>query len=234
MSFKGSMEAIKKVEKETAMRDRGGFAFLVDGADRCIAFFGEKEMVERAIFTIVTDMTNGMSVVETNGRVTDGITAIETAIMEKFLPDMRRTRKLNGERPLLIRDECSIKDNFEAVAEFITKNVEPVQDQDFFLFSMAHGSKVISSGIHLVCNKQLLNRLKKGNQGVIEQIADKVIRALLNLIANYLEMYTPCTKTYITGFFMRLRAGKMCIKTENIDMVRMRGALYPPVIGLIQ
>lgn len=234
MSFKGSIEAIKKIEKETAMKDRGGVAYFVDGDQGRLAFFGEKEMVERAIFTIVTTMTDGMTQMKPDGTKISPIISLEADIIEEYLPRMRKAKKENGEKVLLVRDEVSDTDNFEKVAEYIARNAVPVKDTDYFLFAMVHKDKIISSGINLICNKHTASRMTSGSLSDFNQLAGKILSALMGLLVNYLAMYTPCTKASIKDFFERLRRTKQHLGKGRMFRSFEYSPVYPPVSGPIQ
>jgi hypothetical protein len=201
MSFKRSIEAIKKIEQETAMKNRGGFAFLADGGEERLAFFGDKDHVEKCLSAVATILLKDISKATTDKKEEKAASFLRIDLLEN-LEFMNSVKKEKGITiPLPMRNEFSFSDRFEEIAMYIAKNARPQKEQDTFIFAMMNGEKMCLSTRDMIWSDSLCDKIRKGDKEAEKSAINNLYTALLGIIGNYFAMHTDCTEETINEFF---------------------------------
>lgn len=224
MSFKDSIKAIKKIEQETAMRNRGGVINFIDGDEERLGFFGEKEKVERCICMMSVTLLDGVYRNMPDG-MKDAVSALEDDIYNN-MPLMKSRKKEKPPAILIMRDEEKEEDKFEDVINFITEKARPQKDLDIMMFAMMNGDKVYISSRMMALSKSVYQKIQHGDQSACDTAIDKLYMSILSVVGNYLTMHTPCTKKAVTEFFELMKKAEL-----NVRMQRESNMIYPNIPG---
>lgn len=213
MSFKDSIKAIKKIEQETAMKNRGGVIHFVDGDEERLAFFGEKEKVERCICMVAVTMLDSIQRKMPDG-MKDATDCLEEDIY--YNQSIMKSRK-NGHKqvPLPLRDELREEDHFDEIINFITEKARPQKDMDLIMFAMMNGNKTYIIGRKLALSKSICQKINKGDQKASDAIVDKIYQSVLCVVGNYLYTHTAYTKKAIAEFFEIMQQAKSHVQSER-------------------
>ena len=212
---KSTMDSIRLMDAETAMKNRGGVLLEMTPDQSGIAYFGETEHVEDCLIALTIHFTEGMLRFENDGEGKCAIWDLKNDI-EEYL---KNNKKQDGQaEELHVRDSFSFMDQFDEVARTVEKKLRPRDPDGLLLFAMMNGNKIRIVGKDMAINKEIYNRIKdQEDMTATENLVLLLYRSLLLLNINYLTVHTPCTKKVVDDYIMKLTKTKMYRKLKAYD-----------------
>lgn len=211
MSRKSIINAFNKIKEATNMKNRGGVVFCKSGEEEFLAFFGEHDKI-RTCINIVSYMPmcnfdlKGISVPDL--LYSDVIDNIEM---------LKEKKKANDKPVISVRNEFAFKDNFEELVESIHDDIEPMGENDCFIYCLMNGNKVCVSSAEAALNVGLYNRIVNLGEGsAVESAFNLLYGSILAIVGNYLSMHTSLSEDDINNFFSELRTQHAFIMSRMV------------------